>query len=29
MKPERWERVAQLHRAALDHKERDRVAFLK
>ena len=29
MKPERWEQVAQLHRAALDHEESDRVAFLK
>ena len=28
MKPERWEQVAQLHRAALERKESERAAFL-
>ncbi len=29
MKPERWEQVAQLHRAALEHEPRERAAFLQ
>ena len=29
MKPERWEQVAQLHRAALERKESERSAFLR
>ena len=28
MKPERWEQVAQLHRAVLERKETERSAFL-
>jgi len=28
MKPERWEQVAQLHRAALEREGRERAAFL-
>src|ERR1035437_9732347 len=29
MKPERWEQVAQLHRAALERAESERPAFLR
>src|SRR5437870_7532620 len=29
MKPERWEQVAQLHRAALEHGASERAAFLQ
>jgi eukaryotic-like serine/threonine-protein kinase len=29
MKPERWERVAQLHRAVLEHEPSERAAFLQ
>ena len=29
MKPERWEQVAQLHRAALEHGASERTAFLQ
>jgi eukaryotic-like serine/threonine-protein kinase len=29
MKPERWEQVAQLHRAALEREESERAAFLR
>ncbi len=29
MKPERWEQVAQLHRAALEHERSERSAFLR
>jgi len=29
MKPERWEQVAQLHRAVLEHEPSQRAAFLQ
>jgi eukaryotic-like serine/threonine-protein kinase len=29
MKPERWEQIAQLHRAALEHEKSERPAFLR